>query len=191
MDVTAGNVTQIILVAEGFEWSVALPQRGSNELTAHITGTSRLRSFEPFGNHVFETVTCYSLADLERLCRWMNEHAQRLLHRDGRILNPTPSRTWVPIDRSLQVQLQDGEIESEDDGLVGSYALTVLVRLGTLSTNGRNTYGGLQGEVPIQRVVEFCRAIETYLGGALKDVPSPAPVPTPSRSTSPGSSRQR
>ena len=178
-------MTELTLFADGFHWTL-LPAKETRVSSGYFAGTASIVASTALAvssipnTYSFRTAVQFPMADLARLRDWMNQHTQDLLDRGDTILSPGPSRAWIPLDRSMQVQLLSGEIEQESGRLVGSYSLTVLLRVGTDPRTGRSVFGGLQGEVPIQSALDFCRAIDTFI--SFEPDVSRRAVSTPKRS---------
>jgi hypothetical protein len=138
----------VTLNADGFTltFSPGAPYRdaGAVFFAGTVTLTSRVGQAP-----VLQTrIDCY-LADLVRLCEWLEAHVQALLAKPD-----TESPSWAPLELEMEVTCLSGDAWHEDGRLAGGFTIRVLLEIGH-APNGTQVYGGFEGTVEVQAIADF------------------------------------
>jgi hypothetical protein len=152
----------ISLRADGFDLTIESRAASQFPGSARFRGTLSLTPTIPGVQASLHTDADFPLSDFERLCDWVDVHIRNVLRDSGGVLPKTAGVTWVSLDLSIEVRLMSGEIERDGGSLSGSFAILVLLRVGTSPASGTHVYGGFQGEVEVNEALSFCQALRDW-----------------------------
>ncbi|HXT35601.1 MAG TPA: hypothetical protein VN837_08500 [Chloroflexota bacterium] len=144
----------IELSTEGFDLTLN-PLR---DASGYFDGEGRLTCGVGAVVHSFTTLSYFPLSDFARLCAWADEHVQALLETRTKV-----SEVWVPLDLSMSIQFQLGEIYHQHGSLAGGFSMIVFLNIGR-DKSSRRVYGGFEAEVDIAEMSAFCTALRQYSG---------------------------
>ena len=124
----------------------------------YFRGIVSLKSVILGEDHTLHTDAIFPLKDLKRLSEWINEHLHALLEHPN-----TMSRTWVPLDLTMEIQLQGGEIYYEDGVVVGDFSVLVMLNIGFDSLTKTRVYSGFASTVNVEAINEFRACLLNYI----------------------------
>lgn len=130
-------------------------------------GEVLLQSSVPEADRSIKASVDFFVTDLQRLCDWMDRHVGALVARvsDDGVSGTSEDRTWVPADLSMQIQLQEGDVDREDEILVGEFGVCVLINVGRDPETRNSIYSGFQGAVDVRSTFAFCADVREYVAG--------------------------
>lgn len=143
----------IRLKAEGFDLALQPLRDAAEYFDGEVTLTCDI------GAKVqsFTTLSYFPFSDFVQLCAWVDEHVQALLERRLR-----EGKVWVPLDLSMQIHFELGEIDYQNGSLDGGFSLIVLLNIGR-DTSGGRVWGGFEAWVELAEIRTFCRALRRYI----------------------------
>jgi hypothetical protein len=169
----------IALHAEGFTLTIQPlpPRRKSRGGPRFFSGTLALSSDilgESYTLH--QQIEC-ELTDLQRLGTWIEEHVQTLVTESSQVSPPKSgqallehirssaqiaTRTWVPLDLSMEVSLLVGDLWREDKTVMGSFTVRVMIRAAK-DLQGPHIYAGFEGTMSAKEALGFSQVLQEYV----------------------------
>jgi hypothetical protein len=159
------TVSQAILSVEGFDVVFSL-NRFKDSLSI-MDVEIEIRPESDLAMNAFRSIS--SFVAIKDLYRFLGYFEEILKHSNSGRRQKLP--VYVPLELGFQVQVLEGEMETEEEGY---FTIRVMVNLGRNAKHGTHVYAGCEGLVDAARIREFNIALRAVLEAFKNNDTSPS-----------------